>query len=89
LAASLALMAGWWFRQDKTPLPATGKAASLAGDINGDQQVDVLDALVLAQRIEQGTAAGLSDLNGDAVIDQRDAEWIAQQAVRLEKGGVL
>lgn len=87
LAASLALVAGWWFRPDKPPLTTTEKAAVLPGDINGDQQVDVLDALAMSQRIEQGTANGLSDLNGDGVIDQRDAEWIARQAVRLEKRG--
>jgi hypothetical protein len=57
-------------------------------DINRDGQVDILDALLLAQELRTGHSrtAGL-DLNGDGVVDEKDVEVVAARAVRLEKGG--
>ena len=53
-------------------------------DVDRSGRVDILDALVLARRIQQGTAAGF-DLNRDGVVDKRDVDFVAAQAVRLRK----
>lgn len=87
MAASLALVAGWWFKGNQTDQELASADLRHPGDFNGDQQVDVLDALILAQHEQQGVTGGLRDVNGDGVIDEKDAEWIVRQSVRLEKGG--
>jgi hypothetical protein len=83
LAASVTLVL-WLAR---TPPQPSGIAAA-APDINEDGCVDILDALVLAHRLEQGTkSGGEHDVNGDGVVDRQDAEALARKSVRLGKGG--
>jgi len=56
-------------------------------DIDGNGQVDILDAFALARKLQQGAvSAAVLDVNGDGVIDQRDIDWIAARAVKLHKG---
>lgn len=63
--------------------------APLAGDLNHDGTIDMLDALVLAQRIQRATPAPGDDQNKDGVIDTRDIDTLAMLAVDLgtSKGG--
>ncbi len=57
----------------------------VAGDVNGDGRVDIVDALSLARKLQSGqTPPPRLDLNRDGVIDQRDVDLIAQQAVTPE-----
>ena len=50
-------------------------------DLNRDGQLDIRDALLVAQRIDSGAEA--PDLNSDGFLDLRDAEEIAFHAVAL------
>jgi hypothetical protein len=60
-------------------------AAGLVGDLNGDGKVDMLDALIEAERVKAGAGQGI-DFNGDGRVDSRDVDAIAMSAVRLERG---
>jgi hypothetical protein len=62
--------------------------ADVREDLNGDGKVDILDAFMLAKKL-QGAPSSDSrfDVNGDGVIDRRDVETIAAHAVSLEKRG--
>jgi hypothetical protein len=57
------------------------------GDVNADGRVDVIDAMVLAQRVQSGETQRRWDVNGDRVVDGRDAEEILARAVDLERSG--
>jgi hypothetical protein len=57
------------------------------GDVNADGRVDVIDAMVLAQRVQSGETRRRWDVNGDRVVDARDSEEIIARAVDLERGG--
>jgi hypothetical protein len=57
------------------------------GDVNADGRVDVIDALVLAERVRSGETRRGWDLNGDRVVDARDSEEIMARAVDLERSG--
>lgn len=56
-----------------------------AGDANGDGRVDILDAYLVAKRVERRDAAPPPewDLNRDGRVDRADVEQIAAAAVRL------
>lgn len=61
--------------------------ALVAGDVNGDGRVDILDAYVLQRQIEAlATADPRWDLNGDGKIDTSDVKTVASSAVRLSGG---
>jgi hypothetical protein len=62
--------------------------AGLAGDLNHDGQVDILDAFALARELKSGTHLGPQlDINGDGLVDERDVATLAARAVSLGKGG--
>lgn len=63
--------------QDERPLLKNAEA-----DVNGDGQIDILDALALAQ-ITGTTTEERWDLNGDGRIDTSDVDFIALEAVSL------
>ncbi len=68
--------------------PPGGAPAFARWDVNGDGQVDILDAFALARQLKQGGARNLQlDVNGDGVVDERDVATIAARAVRLGEGG--
>jgi Dockerin type I domain len=84
LAAACLMIGGLvWFHADR---PAAVRFAQ--EDLNHDGRVDILDAFQLARQVQVNriTAPGL-DLNGDGVVDGLDARFIANRAVKLEKGG--
>jgi len=62
--------------------------ADVREDLNGDGKVDILDAFMLAKKLQGAPSSDLQlDVNGDGVIDRRDVESIAAHAVSLEKKG--
>jgi hypothetical protein len=91
---------GWWM-QKVLPLAASIAIAAVmiqfarmgrtvVGDINADGNVDVVDALLLAERVRSGDGIGKArrwDVNGDRVVDARDSEEIMARVVDLERSG--
>ena len=65
--------------------PRTKPTTTAREDINGDGQVDILDAFALAKSIEAGKGSGALDQNGDGKIDDGDVRAIASAAVRLDR----
>ena len=58
-------------------------------DLNQDGRVDILDAMLLAKRLEQGgTPARTPDLTGDGIVDRADVDAIALAAVALPREGM-
>ena len=67
-----------------TARPVAATHAAAAGDVDGSGRVDILDAFVLARKVEAGTAAAPGeDVNGDGVLDRDDVDRIAAMAVRV------
>ncbi len=58
-------------------------AATTTGDLNGDGRVDMLDALIEAERGGNGV-----DVNGDGKVDGADVDALAMSAVKLERGSL-
>jgi len=81
--------------------PESGDRAEMAGDINRDARIDILDAFVLARTIDgwrrddaspRGGTGGTPnryleawDVTADGRIDAADVEWIAARAVVLDR----
>lgn len=83
-AAGLALAVFMWPAARGPGAGSGGLAKSaLPTDLNRDGVLDMLDALVLARRVESG---GGQDVNADGVTDRRDVDALAQRAVRLDGG---
>jgi hypothetical protein len=63
-------------------------SAYVREDVNQDGKVDILDAFILAKKLQGRPFSdpGL-DMNRDGVVDNRDVEVIAVHAVSLEKRG--
>lgn len=56
----------------------------LASDVNRDGSVNIVDAMVLARRVNDGaTIAKYHDVNADGAIDLADANAIAMHTVSL------
>lgn len=57
----------------------------LAGDVDGSNTVDIIDALAIAQllRDPSATVPIQWDVTGDGVVDRADVEAVARQAVAL------
>lgn len=61
---------------------------SLREDLNRDGEVNILDAFMLARKLQNPAPVDPNlDVNGDGVIDQRDVDTVAAHAVSLEKRG--
>jgi hypothetical protein len=68
--------------------PHSDGPAYIREDVNRDGQVDILDAFMLAKKLQGSRLSDPNlDLNDDGVIDHRDVETIAAHAVSLEKKG--
>jgi hypothetical protein len=65
-----------------------GRLRAGAEDVNGDGQVDILDAFALARQMKGGGDLGAKfDVNGDGKVDEGDVATLATKAVQLERGG--
>jgi anti-sigma factor RsiW len=68
--------------------PQAKRLALASEDLNRDGTVDILDAFMLAKKLQGASSSDPNlDVNGDGVVDRRDVETIAAHAVSLEKGG--
>jgi hypothetical protein len=80
-AAMLTVAVRYW------PVSSRPVVAQVAEDINGDGRVDILDAYLLARRVQNHeNILPIWDFNHDGAIDKRDVDVIAVAAVSL-KGG--
>lgn len=80
------LSGGLWNAGGPASAPALpAPQAALREDVDGNGQVNILDAFTLARRIDQG-AGGLDswDLDGDGHVGQSDVDAIARRAVRIQ-----
>lgn len=89
-AAAIVLACVWWFSRSDAPhaeRPLASQAVVAVEDIDQNGTVNILDAFVLAKRIEAGWPAEKPwDLNGDGVVNRADVDAVALAAVRLNKG---
>ena len=69
------------------PAPVSLQASAVPMDVDASGRVDILDALVLARRVESNEPDA-RDVNGDGAADQRDVDAVAMRAVSLRPGGV-
>ena len=74
-----------WLATSRT----SSRVASIPEDLNGDGQVDILDAFQLAREVESGKPAGSHDLDQDGRVNQADVEFVARRAVRMGEGRTL
>lgn len=81
LAASLAIAALFlYFARVNSP--------TLAGDVNRDGALDVVDAFLLAERVQSGGETIRAwDLNRDGRVDALDSAEIMSRIVDLERNG--
>ena len=76
------------------PVAATqGAVSAVPGDMDGSGRVDILDALVLAKKVQAnpaGAPGSREDVNGDGELDRRDVDRVAEIAVSVgdAKGGL-
>lgn len=83
LSATMAMESASNGAADATVMAEAGAITGAAAeDINRDGQVDILDAYVLADRIEQQQPIS-GDVNNDGVTDREDIRLVAFAAVRL------
>ena len=78
-AAALLLGLGGW-------LALSSMKSPLRGDIDGSGRVDIVDAYLLARRLEtQGKLEKHWDLTGDGEIDEGDVKAVAARAVSVSR----
>jgi hypothetical protein len=86
-AAAVLLLLVIWLPSAKS---ARTPGLELSQDLNHDGRVDILDAFILARKLEAGAMEDRRlDLNGDGRVDQADVASLAARAVKLDKGGAL
>ena len=71
---------------DRTPAVQTNpEPVAQRQDVNADGAVDIVDAMLLARKIETGAATSREwDFDNDGTVDTADVELLAQQSVALE-----
>ena len=82
LAAGLALALVFW-PQLSRPRSSGVNTPSIAGDLDRDGRVTVLDAYAVARGVRTGRVDPAWDANADGTVDLADAEALATIAVRL------
>lgn len=88
-AAVLAIAIGVGLLQRQTPSTVAPPILARAEDVDQNGRVDVLDAYLLARRVELAQKLKQEwDFNHDGKVDRGDANLVAQSAVRLEEGPV-
>ena len=72
--------------RESTQRAAALKRVPVREDIDESGEVDILDAFVLARRIESNNELPTNwDMNGDGAVDRADVDQIAFAAVNLER----
>jgi len=86
LVANLTIFRGNSDQPGPTPLAIVRSSnGELAReDLDGNGRVDILDAFLLARKLEEGIANDAWDLNQDGKVDQVDVQHAAMLAVRLQ-----
>jgi hypothetical protein len=85
-AAVLLLLVIWLPSAKSTRNPRL----ELSQDVNHDGRVDILDAFILARKLQAGKVDDRHfDWNGDGRVDLADVAALAARAVRLGKDGAL
>jgi hypothetical protein len=83
-AAAVVVLVLYLDHRKKASAPVAATQA-IAGDVDGNGRVDILDAFVLARKVEaKAQAAKGDDVNGDGVIDRRDVDAVAGMAVSVQ-----
>lgn len=87
-AAAACLILATWFAgpvyRSSHPTVSTGQP--IRGDLNADGTVNVLDAFLLARRVDRREPLEPAwDMDGDSQVDRRDADQIAALAVSLRR----
>ena len=85
---AVAVFLPWNAQHAPPPAPIEARqAVAAAEDIDGNGRVDILDAFLLARRLETSLPVEKQwDVSGDGTVDGRDVDMIALAAVRLERG---
>lgn len=86
-AAALVVIAVYIDRHRSAPSPVAVTPVVPPGDVDRNGRVDVLDALVLAKKVEagaSGTPARGEDVTGDGLLDRGDVDRVAAMAVSIE-----
>lgn len=87
VAAAIAIVVYVYVERGRgTPPPVAVRQAAVAGDVDGSGRVDILDAFLLARKVEGGPAAAGEDVNGDGVVDRADVDRVAAMAVSVGEG---
>ena len=84
-AAGLALVVLVW-KPWGTP-GGSPRVAWVSGDLNGDGEVDILDALAISNGLRGGRDVAAGDVNGDGVTDAGDVDALAMRVVSLGGAG--
>ena len=75
--------------QQRTVVPVAPASVADARDVNTDGNVNILDAYLLARRVERMESLDRAmDFNADGTVDRGDADVLAAASVQL-KGGEL
>jgi hypothetical protein len=86
-AAAAVIVFAFVLNFDGNKTKPMAEASAIKEDIDRNGRVDILDAFVLARRVESGGAVDLKlDINGDGIVDHKDIDAVAARAVRLKKG---
>jgi hypothetical protein len=87
-AAAVVVIVVYVDRHHSSPTPVAGTQVAQPGDIDGNGRVDILDAFLLAKKVEaKAPAAPGDDVNGDGVVARADGDRVASWAVRVEAPG--
>jgi hypothetical protein len=87
-AAAVAIVAVVLHRGRPGTHVAVNVPPAVAGDVDRNGRVDMLDAFLLARQVDAiATESAMGeDVNGDGVVDRRDVDAVAAMAVRLPGG---
>lgn len=84
-AAAVVVVVVYVDRHRSAPTPVAATQVARPGDIDGNGRVDILDAFLLAKRVEaKAPPVRGDDVNGDGVVDRADVDRVAGWAVRVE-----
>lgn len=89
-AAAVIVIVAYLDGDRATQPPVAGTQALRVGDVDRSGRVDVLDALVLAKRVQPnpgGAPRSGEDVNGDGVVDIRDVDAVAEMIVGVSPPG--